>query len=181
MASNTKFAIIQAYADLMTRKNADKVTVKDVVEACGITRQTFYYHFQDLLDVIEWGLQRRAGEALNRGLQAESLEEALYIFLSAADENRPLSRKILSSQKKNQICDIVLHSIQNWLFIFFKERNTVEGFEVEELDFAMHFYANAIAGAVYDIVWDEDADIRAVAGQIVRLMDPVVSHMVSAE
>ena len=181
MASNTKFAIIQAYAELMTRKNADKVTVKDVVEACGITRQTFYYHFQDLLDVIEWGLQRRADEALHQGMQADSLEEALYIFLTAAEENRPLCKKILSSQKKTEICDIVLHAIQNWLFVFFKERNAVEGYEVNELDFAMHFYANAVAGAAYDIVWDEDADIRLIARQIVRLMEPVVSHMVSPE
>ena len=47
MASNTKFAILAAYANLITQKNIDKVTVKDVVDICGITRQTFYYHFQD--------------------------------------------------------------------------------------------------------------------------------------
>ena len=61
----------------MTRKGADKVTVKDVVESCGITRQTFNYHFQDLLDVIAWGLQHKADEAVRRGLEAENIEDAL--------------------------------------------------------------------------------------------------------
>jgi len=181
MASNTKFAIIEAYADLMTRKNADKVTVKDVVEECGITRQTFYYHFQDLLDVIEWGLHRRTDEVLRQGLDVGSIKDALYIFLSAASDNRPLCKKILMSQKKTQICNIVLESVQNWLFIFFKERSCVVGFEPDDLDFALHFYANAIAGCAYDIVWNEDADIEAIVSQIVRLMQPLISCLTHEE
>lgn len=53
MPINKKEVIADAFVSLAQRKNADKITVKDLVEACGISRQTFYYHFQDILEVIE--------------------------------------------------------------------------------------------------------------------------------
>lgn len=175
MASNTKVTIFQAYAYLITIKNIDKVTVKDVVEQCGITRQTFYYHFQDLLDVIEWGLRRGAENALQRGMSAGSVEEALHTFLSLADQYRTFGRKILNSQKKDQICDMMMHAVQKWLYVMFKEKNTHARFTLEELDFALHFYAYAISGSTYDVIMNEEADLDKLTRQIAALMAPVIS------
>ncbi len=175
MASNTKVTIFQAYAYLITTKNIDKVTVKDVVEQCGITRQTFYYHFQDLLDVIEWGLRRGAENALENGLSANSLEDAIYTFLSLAEQNRVFGKRILNSQKKNQICDMMLQAVHKWLFVMFKEKNINPNFTVDELDFALHFYAYAIAGSTYDVILNEAADLHAITKQIAVLMEPVTA------
>jgi len=179
MASNTKVTIFQAYAYLITVKNIDKVTVKDVVEHCGITRQTFYYHFQDLLDVIEWGLRRGAENALQRGQSANSLEEALQTFLQLADQNRTFGRKILNSQKKDQICDMMLQAVHKWLFVMFKEKHINSSFSVDELDFALHFYAYAISGSTYDVIMNENVNLNMLTNQIVKLMHPVISasHM----
>ena len=58
MPINMKAVIADAFVSLAQRKNVDKITVKDLVEACGISRQTFYYHFQDILEVIEWSMQQ---------------------------------------------------------------------------------------------------------------------------
>lgn len=180
MATNTKYTIIEAYISLISKKGMDKVTVKDVVESCGITRQTFYYHFQDLLDVIEWGFRKRTDESIRRGLEAASIEEALVIFFSAANDYRPLAKKILTSQKKNQISDLVMNGIQNWLFLMFKEKNSHIDYPVHELDFALQFYAYAIAGSLYDVIWNDEADIHYTAKQIVHLMQPVLSMVQQA-
>lgn len=56
MPVQVKPMIAEAFIRLSKQKNIDKITVKDLVEACGISRQTFYYHFQDILEVIEWSL-----------------------------------------------------------------------------------------------------------------------------
>ncbi len=64
MPINKKEVIADAFVSLAQRKNADKITVKDLVEACGISRQTFYYHFQDILEVIEWSMQPAMQEML---------------------------------------------------------------------------------------------------------------------
>ena len=53
MASPTKQAIIDSFLHLAAKKSPDKITVRDIVDDCGINRNTFYYYFQDIYAVIE--------------------------------------------------------------------------------------------------------------------------------
>ena len=177
MARNTKWAILEAYNELIKTKNIDKVTVKDVVEVCGITRQTFYYHFQDLLDVIEWGLRTTGDTAVQRGVETGSVEAAIHLFLDAADRNRQVGRKIFTSQKKPQLCDMIFHMMESLLFAIFKEKNADASIPVEELDFAVHFYAHAVTGILYDVVMNEDIDLDSIVQQISVLMSPLTSRL----
>ena len=45
MASFTRKAIMDSCLRLLEERPVDKITVKDIVEDCGINRNTFYYHF----------------------------------------------------------------------------------------------------------------------------------------
>lgn len=38
----------------LSKKTLDKITIKEITDDCGIKRQTFYYHFQDIYDLLEW-------------------------------------------------------------------------------------------------------------------------------
>ena len=53
MASFTKKAICQSFIKLLSERPIDKITVKDIVDDCGIARNTFYYHYQDIYQVLE--------------------------------------------------------------------------------------------------------------------------------
>ena len=170
MANNTKQAIAQAYADLIAKKNIDRVTVKDVAEACGITRQTFYYHFQDLLDVIEWSMHRLTENMLKQSLQENNMEDALCAFLAAAHENRYIARKILDSQKRYQISSLIICSIRTWLTAMSQGGKFGESVLPENADFTIQFYTYAIAGVLLETVMNEETDNRAKAKQIVHLM-----------
>lgn len=59
-----KAAIAGAFMEVSKTKSVDKITVKDLVETCHISRQTFYYHFRDILEVIEWFVQQIFEEVL---------------------------------------------------------------------------------------------------------------------
>ena len=50
----TKKAIAYTFKDLLKEKPFNKITVNDIANKCDINRQTFYYHFQDIRDLIEW-------------------------------------------------------------------------------------------------------------------------------
>ena len=54
MASSTKESFALALKKMMTVKPMEKITVKDLVEICGVNRQTFYYHFDDIYDLLEY-------------------------------------------------------------------------------------------------------------------------------
>ena len=48
MPSFTRNAIIASFLKLLNERPLHKITVKDIVEDCGINRKSFYYHDQDI-------------------------------------------------------------------------------------------------------------------------------------
>ncbi len=54
MSTTTKESLAAALKQMMNVKPIGKITVKDLVEICGVNRQTFYYHFDDVYDLLEW-------------------------------------------------------------------------------------------------------------------------------
>ena len=57
MAKSTKNEILEALGDLLQTKQLDDITVTELVERCGISRQAFYYHFSDLYGVVDYAIQ----------------------------------------------------------------------------------------------------------------------------
>ena len=54
MPADMKQIIAQAAMNLLMRRGVKKLTVKDIVEECHITRQAFYYHFEDIPELFRW-------------------------------------------------------------------------------------------------------------------------------
>lgn len=71
MAADMKQTIAQAAKTLLMEKNVKRLTVKDIVEECQITRQAFYYHFEDIPDLFRWMLKRDTERTM---LEAQSLK-----------------------------------------------------------------------------------------------------------
>lgn len=88
---------------MVKRKGIDKITVKEIIDECRISRQTFYYHFQDIMEVIEWTVEQSIRQMLERSLEAKNLREALDILITCTRENRVLIRRLLDSQKREEI------------------------------------------------------------------------------
>lgn len=57
MRQSTKQALSETFKTLLEVRRIDKITVKDIVSKCGVNRQTFYYHFRDIYDLMEWTLE----------------------------------------------------------------------------------------------------------------------------
>ena len=64
MAQTTKRALEASLKKLLPRKPLNKITINDITEDCGVNRMTFYYHFQDIYDLIEWICLEEGGQAI---------------------------------------------------------------------------------------------------------------------
>ena len=51
---DTDYMLAAALKKCMTKAPLDKITVKDITDVCGVSRQTFYRHFQDKQDLVNW-------------------------------------------------------------------------------------------------------------------------------
>ena len=54
MSQVTKRALEASLKHLLLQKPLNKITINDIAEDCGINRMTFYYHFKDIYDLVEW-------------------------------------------------------------------------------------------------------------------------------
>ena len=80
MSSSTKEALAAALKKMMAVKPIDKITVKDLVEICGVNRQTFYYHFDDVYDLLEWVFEADAEKNLPHEVKYERWREDVSMF-----------------------------------------------------------------------------------------------------
>ena len=64
MSQVTKRALEASLKNLLLQKPLSKITISDITEDCGINRMTFYYHFKDIYDLVEWSCQEDASKAL---------------------------------------------------------------------------------------------------------------------
>lgn len=75
MAVDTKELIAEAVKRLLMQKKVKKLTVKDIVDECSITRQTFYYHFEDIPDLLKWVLERGTDKMVEETLTQGNAEK----------------------------------------------------------------------------------------------------------
>ena len=54
MSNITKRALAASLKKLLERAPLDKITIQDLVDDAEVSRKTFYYHFQDIYDLMEW-------------------------------------------------------------------------------------------------------------------------------
>lgn len=60
----TKALLADSLIAMLEKKTLEKITVKDLVEDCGLTRQTFYNHFYNIYALVEWIYLRETEKAL---------------------------------------------------------------------------------------------------------------------
>lgn len=72
MSQITKRALEASLKNLLLQKPLNKITINDITEDCGINRMTFYYHFKDIYDLVEWACLEDATKALEGKKTAET-------------------------------------------------------------------------------------------------------------
>lgn len=169
MSVNTKNLIVTAFFDLAKVKPLDKITIKDVVETCGITRQTFYYHFQDILDVIEWSLKQYSQQLTERTQTAKTTREAFRIVLSILEDKSAVLAHLLRSRKQEQVEQILLASIKSFFESLIPKRVVRSAWALDELETMLNFYAYAVIGVLLENAGKQDVDLDRLAGQLDRL------------
>ena len=103
MSQMTKRALVASLKDLLAEKPLDKITVTDLTEHCGVNRMTFYYHFKDIYDLVEWACIESATRALAGQKTYDTWQEGLQQIFEAVLENKPFILNVYRSVKREQV------------------------------------------------------------------------------
>lgn len=103
MKSSTKQVIQESFRRLLLAKSLDKITVRDIVEDCGMTRNTFYYHYEDIYDLFDDYLETRMQLAWQSLPSGSSWDRILSQMISSVFDAPQMGRHIFSSRKRESM------------------------------------------------------------------------------
>ncbi len=75
MSSRTEQAIVDSFLKLLDERPINKISVRDIVEDCGINRNTFYYHFADIHALVDEVVRSFFGQIITNYAGVSSLYE----------------------------------------------------------------------------------------------------------
>ncbi len=88
MSVLTKKAIKESFRELIEKQPIDQITVRDITDNCGISRNTFYYHYADMPTLVEEIVMDLAEEIIHCYPDIKSLEQALSVGAEFILQNR---------------------------------------------------------------------------------------------
>lgn len=152
----TKKALAAALKELMEKIPFEKISVSQICEMCGMNRKSFYYHFKDKYDLVNWIFDREVQELFPQGpaIQENWDEQwsSLEILSRYFYENRSFYRKVLKIKGQNSFAE----HFQDFLHPFLEARLT----RFEDKDQLNPFVLNFFLGACVFVLmnWLKEPD-----------------------
>ncbi len=148
MGSSTKEALADALRQMMTVKPIDKVTVKDIVEICGVNRQTFYYHFDDVDDLLEWVFEDDAEHNLPQEVIYSRWAEDVLIFMDYLESNASFTLNVYNSNSRLYMLRYLKEKLKNCINSFAVIVSEGRNIDRHDFEFVTEFYAECAIGFI---------------------------------
>ena len=131
VAQTTKRALEASLKKLLVQKPLNKITINDITEDCGVNRMTFYYHFKDIYDLVDWIMVEDAQQAMEGRKDIDDWDKAFLDVLLKIQENKLLVLNVYRSVSQEQVEQYI--SIQD-----------------EDKQFVIDFFKYALVGMVLE-------------------------------
>ena len=161
---------MESFVRLLNQWPLDKITVKDIVSDCGISRNTFYYHYQDIYDLLQATLSTVMEKALSENIT--TWRESLMNVTRFAMENRRAVYHIYNSANRDQL-ERYLNRVAGQRMERLI-RYLTQGVPVKDEDVGLLalFYKHAIVGTLMEwLANDMRADVERVLDRMAVLLE----------
>ena len=176
MSQVTKRALEQSLKNLLLKKPLTKITINDIAEDCGINRMTFYYHFKDIYDLVEWSCLEDARKALEKNKTYDTWQQGFLQIFEAVRENKPFVMNVYRCVHREQVERYLGPLVDSLLLGVINEE--ADGITVRDEDkqFIAQVYSYIFIGLMLD--WIKD-DMRQDPGGIVDRLARLIKGSVS--
>lgn len=152
MSQITKRALEASLKNMLLKKPLNKITIADIAEDCGINRMTFYYHFKDIYDLVEWACEEDAKKALEGKTTADTWQQGLLHIFEAVLENKPFILNVYHCVSREQVENYLYRLTRDLLISVVEEQATGLCISAEDKRFIADFYKYAFVGLMLDWV-----------------------------
>lgn len=150
MSQVTKRALEQSLKNLLLKKPLTKITINDIAEDCGINRMTFYYHFKDIYDLVEWSCLEDARKALEEKKTYETWQQGFIQLFEAVQENKPFIMNVYRCVQREQVEKYLKPLVDNLLLGVINEESVGMTVRDEDKAFIAQVYSYMFVGLMLD-------------------------------
>ena len=153
---NTKKMLAESLKKLIRKKSFSNITVRELTENCGLNRNTFYYHFEDINDLLKWTLEQEAIDVVKNFDLMLDYEEAIGFVLDYIAENEQFLKNIYFSVGHSELKRFFYNDFQAIISSLIDQLEQEMGLSVPEdyKEFLCRFYTEALGGMVADGITD---------------------------
>lgn len=148
MNTLTEQAFAKALKEIMQEKSFDKVTVTELVQRLNVNRQTFYYHYNDLYDLLEQIYIADGEQMIGDNRTDDSWEKGMLAIFYYIQENKAFVCNTYYSVNRNYLEHFLYDRAYELIKPVLKEKELE--LTQEELDFRSHFYKYGLVGFILD-------------------------------
>ena len=149
MAKFTRQAIMYSLLKLLQEKSIDKITVKDICELCEINRNTFYYYYSDIYQVLEELLKFETEKSLKEDQKYESFYEDFLKRYHLIIEYKKAVYNLYNSKNRDLILkyfqDITEDFVEKYVYKEVKGKKLLP----EDVKFIIAFYSSSMIGNIF--------------------------------
>ena len=103
MSNLTKMALLKAFGELIEEKPFNKITINDLTKRCGLNRMTFYYHFDNIYELMIWGLETQMHEVSKDCVNYENWKTGYLRIFDFALERMMYIKKIFQTIEQEHL------------------------------------------------------------------------------
>lgn len=170
----TKERIVRTFVQLLEEKPYTQITVREISEKCGITRNAFYYHFQDIPALLQEVLTKVTDQLISTHYQANRPIECLIPMVQFGTVHKRAILHIYRYAPKERtlftLDQIVTHMVREYLSARTKELSIRE----EDLRILTLYYKSALSGMSVD--WMDNGlnyDMETVVSRLCELTEGI--------
>ena len=158
MSQVTKRALEQSLKNLLLKKPLTKITISDIAEDCGINRMTFYYHFKDIYDLVEWSCLEDARRALEEKKTHDTWQQGLLQIFEAVRENKPFILNVYHCVDREQVERYLRPPVDHLILGVIDEQSAGMTVRDEDKAFIAQVYGYIFIGIMLDWIRDGMAE-----------------------
>ena len=171
----TKRALEESLKRLLLTKPLNKITIADITSDCGISRMTFYYHFQDIYDLVEWSCEEDAARAIAGNKTADTWQTGLLDTFLSLRENKPFITSIYHDMSREQVERFLVPVVSDLVKDVVDEHAARRCVREQDRDFIARFFAHALIGTVLDwIARDMRDDPQQLVQRVATIADGAI-------
>ena len=149
MSQITNRALADSLLELLESRPLDKISVKDITDNCGLTRNAFYYHFHDVYELIEWIFNTEQEKYSSRYEEKQDWEKGFQAIFAYLYQHRNVIRNVYRSTSFDIMYRFVAHIVYLHIYQRVSSEFSMKGIREGTIKATAEFYTNALNGTVY--------------------------------